>query len=300
MKHDPDNDKWLMAIDTRLVEYDEYQDEYSEISAVPDDTSIAEAPPGGYGSVIADEAFSIPRISSLPVGSIAMSDLRGYMYRDERSFVGRTYEIQVFDYEGTEISAETDRFNDPGFILWFNAMCYAEGKLFGAESPNSSTLRIRVFDPETGQKTETITLSGAPTNRIGQPGGLQVTPTRFILATHAVSPFIIVFDRQGNYIAAESFEVSRNVRPGSTMVVQGVAATPNYIYCMLDSTSSVPFDYNVEAYTLNGTFSPSRSFNRGNAQLGGSFDPGGMEIIDGKLYIMQMRSTAIEITPYTH
>ena len=29
MKHNPDTDKWLMAIDTRLVEYDEYQDEYT-------------------------------------------------------------------------------------------------------------------------------------------------------------------------------------------------------------------------------------------------------------------------------
>ena len=37
MKHNPDADKWLMSIDTRLVEYDERQDNYNELSVIPED-----------------------------------------------------------------------------------------------------------------------------------------------------------------------------------------------------------------------------------------------------------------------
>ena len=59
MKHNPDADKWLMSIDNRLVEYDEYQDGYSEVSQVPEDDTITEVPPGGYGVLIlVDEALA--------------------------------------------------------------------------------------------------------------------------------------------------------------------------------------------------------------------------------------------------
>ena len=55
MKHNPDDDKWLMSIDNRLVEYDEVQDDYSEVSQIPDDEAIEATPPGGYGAPVIDK-----------------------------------------------------------------------------------------------------------------------------------------------------------------------------------------------------------------------------------------------------
>ena len=44
-----DTPDWWMAHDSRLVKYDEYLDEYEEVAEVPDDDTIDEVPPGGYG-----------------------------------------------------------------------------------------------------------------------------------------------------------------------------------------------------------------------------------------------------------
>ena len=54
-----DTPDWWLAHDNRLVKYDEYLDEYEEVSQVPDDDAITEAPPGGYGEVLDSEQQAI-------------------------------------------------------------------------------------------------------------------------------------------------------------------------------------------------------------------------------------------------
>ena len=56
-----DTPEWWAAHDNRLVKYDEYLDEYEEISVVPDDDTITGAPPGGYGTKITAEGFMFDR-----------------------------------------------------------------------------------------------------------------------------------------------------------------------------------------------------------------------------------------------
>ena len=59
LKHNPDTDKWLMSIDTRLVEYDEYQDLYSEIATIPEDDTIDDLPPSKYGYLLMAKQLTI-------------------------------------------------------------------------------------------------------------------------------------------------------------------------------------------------------------------------------------------------
>ena len=90
LKYNPDADKWLMSIDTRLVEYDEYQDEYTDISTVPENTAIDEVPPGDYGELISDEQLSV-------------TTSQAFEYTADRIYqgVGGTApEVQIYSHSG--------------------------------------------------------------------------------------------------------------------------------------------------------------------------------------------------------
>ena len=50
----------FMAQDSRLVEYDEGNDEYTVVSSIPEDDSIDEQPVGGYGAELVDLAADFP------------------------------------------------------------------------------------------------------------------------------------------------------------------------------------------------------------------------------------------------
>ena len=63
MLPDATNQKIFIASDSRLLEYDERRDEYQEVARVPADTSITEAPLGGFGSEIESESVSLDNVN---------------------------------------------------------------------------------------------------------------------------------------------------------------------------------------------------------------------------------------------
>ena len=77
----PNRPKWLFAIDSRLAEYDEYQDEYSLVSQIPDDPSIEDVPPGGYGETRPEDTISLDSSGSEP-GRFAIHTNIIYTARD--------------------------------------------------------------------------------------------------------------------------------------------------------------------------------------------------------------------------
>ena len=59
LKRDETTKKVYLLQDTALIEYDEKHDAYSPITAVPEDTTITEIPPGDYGEYLPDEDVTL-------------------------------------------------------------------------------------------------------------------------------------------------------------------------------------------------------------------------------------------------
>ena len=104
MKHNPATDKWLMSIDTRLVEYDEYQDEYIQIATTPTDLSVADLPPGEYGAELTNETITLT--GTRGSRGLAVTPTRIYVTSPSlgTTFNGnRRYGVDAYDYNGNRI-----------------------------------------------------------------------------------------------------------------------------------------------------------------------------------------------------
>ena len=95
----PGTDGIFFAIDNALVKYDEALDEYEEVAQVPDDTSIEEAPPGGYGERIDDDIITF----DVNTATRAFAFYRDSIYVESRAS-GET--INVYDLNGNGIQED--------------------------------------------------------------------------------------------------------------------------------------------------------------------------------------------------
>ena len=201
--------EWWMAHDNRLVKYDESLDEYEEITQVPDDTSIIEAPPGGYGEEIEDERI----LGVGHIGGVAVSP-DGIIY----TVSGTSGRFQRHQTDGTRLS---DLINSSvaapsqGNI----GLDYYDGKLYYSSTLSSG---IRVIDPETGVTERTITIGGGDARLTG----ISVTEDRIYVTfwnTLTVS-MLRIYDHDGT-------------QQGDTIdlgdlgyQIRGIVTTPEYIW----------------------------------------------------------------------
>ena len=268
-----DTSEWWLAHDNRLVKYDETLDEYEEITQVPDDTSITEAPPGGYGSIIESESYDLPRATNLFSG-LAISPTRIYMSQNASN------KIIVFDREMNPLTSE----NFSGATIGAGLYLYND-VLYVISAVSNQLYR---YNPQTGaQIGSRIHVDHPYSSIVWKPRAIAVTADRFYIAwdrSHQAvfnRTYIQVTDHNGNEIASASFEATRSEYSSYRDVsIEGMAIDPNYLYLLFGATDTL--EYDIEVRTHSGTFIESRSINVPNRLRSPS--SGGLSLIESRLF----------------
>ena len=249
-----DTPDWWMAHENRLVKYDESLDEYEEVAEVPDDDTIDQAPPGGYGAIIEDESFTLPSGAA----SIAVTETRIYLG------FGLTGVISAYDRSLNAVASEniSTSSNVYGIDTY-------DGRLYVVHS----TAGILVYNLVTQTLEQTITPTGLTTNNVY---GIAVTPDRIFLASEED---VDVLNHSGTVLS--SFSIRRSEHSGvNGFRCADIEADADYIYVHI-SANSVLTNV-IEVYTHTGSFVSSRSI--GGLVTSFSTVFGGISISQNRLY----------------
>ena len=274
-----------MLQDTALIEYDEKHDAYSPITAVPEDTTITEIPPGDYGEAVADEDVYL----SIPLeGGIQPKQLGGFAITGNRIYTLESYGHQFrtdyivyWDREGNRLSDRVSagsRPSGPNHLVRYRTTAYSftvyDAKFYivryRQDRDNQSTRdEIYIVDIATRSTVATYAISGS-TQRHRY---IAVTPTRIIIAPSAGST-IRFFDHAGNEMTNENFTA------GFTII--GIAATSDYIFLLDNSTK------NIRVFRHNGTELSHLSITTG---LTGIWR---LAVTDRRIHVLQAPRTSTE------
>ena len=211
-----DTPEWWMAHDGRLVKYDELLDEYEEASAVPDDTSITQPPPGGYGTEIEDEKITISD-ETYNLGGIATTPSVIYLRGQNKLY------NYLYDYSGTFIESVRRPSNFGFGHAAIKGLSIYDNFLWSVESSlNGPTPYVYVED--IGTESRTIPSNFRPVNDggSGNRGAIAVTETRIYVATNNR---VRVYDRSNNDRIA-----SEEVFPSNMGTIGGMTVTTDYLY----------------------------------------------------------------------
>ena len=201
MKYNPATDKWLMSIDTRLVEYDEYQDDYTELATIPEDDSIDEAPPGGYGEYLADESLTLTG-QALSSEHFAIHDDFVYVTVNRLSANIHAFNRETGAYDGSRSIAAGFNIRIGGIKIYNNILY--------ASHFNSGSGNFRLYNLETRAliRTFNISLSGYSASRFS------VTPD-YIYFWHDTDNAIKATDHDGNVESSINITLPTNLNiPG--------------------------------------------------------------------------------------
>ena len=97
-----DTPEWWMAQDNRLVKYDEFQDEYTEIAETPADDTIEQAPPGGYGT----QTSETQNVTNWEIRT-ENRYYQIYTARDRHNRTTNRLKIDAYDLDGNLINDES-------------------------------------------------------------------------------------------------------------------------------------------------------------------------------------------------
>ena len=218
-----DTPEWWIAHENRLVKYDELLDEYEEVAQVPDDTTIDEAPPGGFGSELEDEGFMLD--DNNPNG-VAISP-------DGTIYVVNSRVIERYETDGTQLSNVLDPSALYSGLTYYNNLLYAVRAGL-----------IEVLNPLTGEIVSTISFT-AP----GNDRGISITDTLIYVTSQPSGDIksVTALNHDGS-AASGGFNLPSGYRPF------GIALTPTHIWVACDFGSEdfiVPFTYaGVEVTSL--------------------------------------------------
>ena len=240
-KRDATNKKTYIAHDSRLVEYDESLDTYTSIATVPEDTSIDEVPPGGYGTALEDESVTLQAVSgfTLRITGLERTSNRIYIF-GRRS--GNRNSVLAFNLNGEEQSDERITVRASSFPS--EGLSIFEGRAYVANRASSGNTRyVDVYNLATRAQDTGRSFSFTNTE---QPGGIAITPTRIYVAFGTGSISVRVFEHDGTELA----------NSGNLVAVAGIAVDNDYIYLSISGGLRV-YDHawnRVESAEFAGVF----------------------------------------------
>ena len=248
LKHNPDTDKWLMSIDTRLVEYDEYQDDYTELATIPEDTNIEDVPPGDYGTLLEDQSIDVSQ------GGTPFAFYGNLIYRPST-----TQGAIAVDRNTGQVVDNGINFDGairPGCLDIYNGEIYLLQQSGGT---------CQVYNLQSGNLSRTFTISDI------YPAGnywMSITPNYIYVSsgTAANKRTLEAHDHQGNRVSSEditlgSITIAREVGDGADIVSSRYSllgfVVSNRIYTFLNSvhsTSTTSFGprQRIAVFDLNG------------------------------------------------
>ena len=278
MKHDPDADKWLMSIDTRLVEYDEYQDDYTELATIPEDTAVEDVPPGDYGTLAPDLAISVSG------GGAPFVFYQNLIYRPS------TTEGAIAIDRDTGQTVDNGINFDGGIAP--NNIAIFDGELYLIQQTGRS---CHVYNLRTGNFSRSFTI-----DNIFVAGNywVSITPDYIYVSSGTTSAkrTLEAHDHEGNEVVSANIElgditISREVGDGDDVTnaggsLRGFVVT-NRVYVIYDNahnTSTTQFGPRdrIVVFDLSGN-----EIHRLQVRVSIGSNPGGLQIEDGFYYIYQ-------------
>ena len=275
MKHNPDADKWLMSIDTRLVEYDERQDNYNELSVIPGDSSIDAIPPGDYGEIISSDVFTIE----------TQHTNHGFTVSGGLFYISRNSprEIRVYDSNGTELSEQRITWDeDTRFIRTIDIY---NNRLYALVGAGSYARDLVIFDLQTKQVISDTTSWSSISIRSGAI--MAVTPNNILVLGNNELNFL---DFSGT--VEHTFDMTSYTYESPYFLLntfRGMKTTNNYIF-LVRVYSGNSSRFTVYVLDFNGNLIDRLAF---SYNLGSSVR--GLGIDGNRLYISTLRS----ISPFT-
>ena len=219
-----DTPEWWMAHDGRLVKYDEFLDEYSEVSAVPDDTSIEEVPPGGYGEPLPDEDFVL--VSAANNAGIARSNNRYYSpVASSGSIVANSATLEGVALPDERITLGTIG-SGSTTLKWVLGFDVYDGFLYALLVMGNSSTQIRAYNIATRQEDTSKRITGLPSGSGNTSGawGIAVTPDYIYSVSRRLSPdVLLVYNHAGTRQTNLEFDVDH-----LPIQITGVKVTSNY------------------------------------------------------------------------
>jgi len=267
LKYNPLTNKWLLAIDNRLVEYDEYQDEYSEVSSTPADTTIDEQPPGGYGARLNNEHIAFNSTYTFYIHN-------NQIYASGSAGSSNSNGVSTYNLDGVRITSNAIR--HPGrapndgitiqgrlqsqAILDIKILNNDMFMLYSYTIGHSGTSAIAIIDLSPNPRPTRFIPARTILDNFGQVFGIHriaVTLNRIILVD--ANENVRFIDHNGTAYPNEGFAL-----PNNPAAVRGIEATANFIYTLgpnLPASGGQPaIDNDIRVFTYGGVEVTNRRF----------------------------------------
>ena len=188
MKRDDSGDTpvWGMIQDQRYLEYDEYQDTYTKVATLPEESGLSGVVPNDYGQYLANESFEVDM--SIEKGIAIDTDMKRIYATDP----GADSRILSYLFDGTEVTSEAVNLDrNVQESLGVDDDYFYCGLYYGGR------WRVYRFSRTTGARDTSFDL-----NIGGVPISVDITPTR-IIAIGVFHHIIWITDKSGNRIQSE-------------------------------------------------------------------------------------------------
>ena len=230
---------WGMIQDQRYLEYDEYQDEYTKIATLPEESGLEGVVNNNYGQYLASESFT----AQMGVGKgIAIDTENRRIYVTDRTQIAGETNSRILSYlfDGTQVTSETVTLNrSVQESLAVDDDYFYCGLFYGG------SWRVYRFSRITGERDTSFDL-----NISGVPITADITPSR-IIVMGVFHHILWITDRSGNRITTEERTFRNAIQTAfggrSTISLSALAANDSHIF--VQGGGSDPRRRNVKAFT---------------------------------------------------
>lgn len=284
---------WQMVQDNRLVEYDEYQDTYTKIATLPEDTGLEGTDSAGFGTEITGEGLDFPFPTTLRPDrntlfrGLGATENRIHLLRQQ----GQFYDFVPLLLDGT---VDTDNIidlfattTDYEVMSIYDNHLYVAGRRLG----HGVNVDLNVFNLVTGQRDTSkefrVQLTSSVPGRSGFITSLDVKQNGMYFmgwASHGTGTFIRFLDHNGNRDTSEESGLSV---PFTVTASDGsIARNDRNIFFIGDG--------NVTAYTAARVRDANADF-----ALGIVGDVVGAEATNSRLYVLFVDGSDYFMRSYT-
>ncbi|MDE0685623.1 MAG: hypothetical protein OXI63_22065, partial [Candidatus Poribacteria bacterium] len=262
--------------DDRFVEYDEYQDEYTELSELPEESGLEGGVGAGHGDYLSGESFNVS-ITADQSGDISTDVENNRIY----ILYGNTLTVRTYTLDGSELSNESGQLNLSGQPGVFAPRRPAGLDIYNGNMYLGYSVGVMIVDPETLSYSSsfTIDLSSISIDGFAQSvahiSSISVTSDRIYLllqtrrsadsASVRRHNYIAVFNHTGQMLTAESTALSIS----DIGRAFGIKVVDNLIYLLTFADSDTGIGYNsslannsiyIRATTKTGSRVTDRDF----------------------------------------
>ena len=271
IKRDNARKKVFMVQGTRLLEYDEPNDTYTELTTLPQDTTIAEIPPGDYGERITNEdivlmpstyrfdlagtTYNYPKLiyglAIDPTNMYVIEEARRQHYYGHSATTSTFWTIQGFNRESglpdSNARVGAGAYNGAGDFQdnYTYAIDVFDNKIYfigtrdvdPSQYQQTNIAAVKIIDISTKTQISGFDIIGGTNTTLFHH--IAVSSTRVIVGRNN-SRELRFFDHDGNEMTNEKFQANE--------IVDGLAVNASYIY-VLNNTAGT-----VTVYRHNGTY----------------------------------------------